>query len=173
ELGSIDAKLPRAKRLQQLAELVTHPDNGRFTRTIANRLWQRLMGRGIVHPVDVMANRPWSDDLLDYLGVYVAEQGYDVKKVIEHMVTSRAYQSRPVVIKQAPVVDEYVFRGPEVKRLTAEQFLDAVWMITHAGPAKPAAPVPLPAFPDTTPIERRFVRAALVNADPLMRSLGR
>ena len=36
---------------------MTHPDNGRFTRTIVNRLWQRLMGRGIVHPVDVMAQR--------------------------------------------------------------------------------------------------------------------
>src|SRR5262249_5110783 len=57
ELGSIDAAQPRAKRLEQLAGLVTHSDNGRFTRTIANRLWQRLMGRGIVHPVDVMANR--------------------------------------------------------------------------------------------------------------------
>src|SRR5262249_40665912 len=64
ELGDIDARLPRAGRLEQLARLVTHPDNGRFTRTIANRIWQRLMGRGIVHPVDVMANRPWSDDLL-------------------------------------------------------------------------------------------------------------
>src|SRR5262249_5949588 len=41
ELGSIDAEAPKAKRLEQLAALVTHPDNGRFTRTIANRLWDR------------------------------------------------------------------------------------------------------------------------------------
>src|SRR5262249_48169384 len=56
ELGNIDAAQPRPKRLEQFAALVTHPDNGRFARTIANRVWQRLMGRGIVHPVDVMAN---------------------------------------------------------------------------------------------------------------------
>ena len=77
---------------------MTHPDNGRFTRTIVNRLWQRLMGRGIVHPVDVMANRPWSEDLLDYLAVYLVDHKYDLKKLIEHIVTSRAYQSQPVAV---------------------------------------------------------------------------
>jgi len=69
--GTIDAAPAEAKRLEQFAGCDA-PDNGRFTRTIANRIWQRLMGRGIVHPVDVMANRPWNEDLLDYLGVYLA-----------------------------------------------------------------------------------------------------
>jgi hypothetical protein len=173
ELGTLDAKQPRAKRLEQLAALVTHPENGRFTRTIANRLWQRLMGRGIVHPVDVMANRPWSEDLLDHLAVYLADNGYDLKKLIEHIVTSRAYQSRPAVQPKEPVAEEYVFRGPELRRLSAEQFLDALWMITHTGPSKSAAPVKLPPFPESVPAERRLIRAALVNADALMRSLGR
>src|SRR5262245_34592111 len=172
-LGKIDASQPRAKRLEQLAKLVTHPDNGRFARTIANRVWQRLMGRGLVHPVDVMANKPWSEDLLDYLAVYLADNGYDLKKLIEHIVTSRAYQSRAVARKEEPPADSYVFRGPELKRLTAEQFMDAVWMITRTAPAKPAAPVAPPEFGADTPVGRRFVRAAMVNADALMRSLGR
>jgi hypothetical protein len=173
ELGSLDAKAPKAQRLEQLAKLVTHADNGRFTRTLANRLWQRLLGHGVVHPVDMMGTRPWSEDLLDYLGVYFAEQGHDVKKLLEHIVTSRAYQSRPVAIKQEVSTDEYVFRGPELKRLTAEQFIDAVWMLTRTAPAKQAAPVQPPVFVDGVPPERRFVRVALVNADALMRSLGR
>ncbi len=173
ELGTIDAGQPRAKRLEQLARLVTHPDNGRFARTIANRIWQRLMGRGIVHPVDVMANRPWSEDLLDYLGVYFAEQHFDLKKLIEHIATSRAYQSQAVALAQEPTGDEYLFRGPEVRRMTAEQFLDAVWMLSGTAPAKADAPVQLPSYPDAVPPERRFIRASLVKADPLMRSLGR
>src|SRR5262249_33029460 len=98
ELGALDAAQPKAKRLEQVARRVTHADNGRSPRPIANRLWQRLMGRGIVHPVDVMANRPWDEDLLDYLGVYLVEQKYDLKKLLEHVATSRAYQSRPVPI---------------------------------------------------------------------------
>src|SRR5262249_55728658 len=76
ELGTIDSALPKAKRLERLAEFATHRDNGRFTRTITNRIWHRLMGRGIVHPVDVMANKPWSEDLLDYLAVFLTDNGY-------------------------------------------------------------------------------------------------
>jgi hypothetical protein len=173
ELGTIDASQPRAKRLEQLARLVTHPDNGRFTRTIANRLWQRFLGRGIVHPVDVMANPPWSADLLDYLGVYLVDNNYDLKKLIEHIVTSRTYQSRPVASANESSGEDYVFRGPEVRRLTAEQFTDNLWLLTRTGPAKANAGVPLPPFADSVPPERRFIRAALVNCDPLMRSLGR
>jgi hypothetical protein len=173
DLGAIDATQPKAKRLEQLARLVTHPDNGRFARTIVNRLWQRLFGRGLVHPVDVMANRPWDEDLLDYLAGYLLENGYDLKRLLEHMLTSRAYQSRAAVVKEELPAEDYVFRGPEVRRMTAEQFLDAVWQLTGTAPARAAAPVQLPAFPAETPQERRFVRAALVPADALMRSLGR
>jgi len=172
ELGSIDPVAPKSKRLEQLAALVTHPDNGRFTRTIANRIWDRLMGRGIVHPVDVMGNKPWSEDLLDYLAVYFAENGYDLKKLMEHIATSRAYQSRAVPLA-AEIGDGYVLRGPELKRLTAEQFIDAIWMLTGTAPTKPTAPAAIPAFPESTPKERRFVRATLVDCDALMRSLGR
>jgi len=173
ELGTIDASQPKAKRLEQLAGLITHPENGRFTRTIANRIWQRLMGHGVVHPVDVMANRPWSEDLIDYLAVYLADHKYDLKKLIEHIVTSKTYQSRHAVVTKEPQAEEYVFRGPEVKRMTAEQLMDAVWMITRAGPTKPVAPIRLPDFAPETPPERRFVRGSLMNANLLMRSLGR
>jgi mono/diheme cytochrome c family protein len=173
ELGSIDPGAPKAKRLEQLAALVTHPENGRFTRTIANRVWDRLMGRGIVHPVDVMGNKPWSEELLDYLAVYFAENGYDLKKLMEHITTSRAYQSRAVPITDEAAGGAYVFRGPELKRLSAEQFVDAVWMLTGTAPAKPAAPAAIPPFPAGVPKERQFVRATLVDCDALMRSLGR
>lgn len=173
ELGSIDAKAPRAKRLEQVAALVTHPDNGRFTRTIANRIWQRMMGRGIVHPVDMMGTKPWSEDLLDYLAVYLVDQKYDLRKLMEHIATSRTYQSRPAILTKEPLGENYVFRGPELRRLSAEQFLDAVWMMTKTGPGKAAAPVGLVPFGKNVPSERRRIRASLVNADALMRSLGR
>jgi hypothetical protein len=173
ELGDIDASLPKAKRLEQLAGLVTHQDNGRFARTIVNRVWQRLMGRGIVHPVDVMANRPWNEDLLDYLAVFLIHEKFDLRKLVAHIVTSHAYQARHAVQAEQPTGDDYIFRGPEVKRMTAEQFMDAVWMITRAGPTKPGAVLKLPDFETETPKERRFIRASLVNADLLMRSLGR
>ena len=121
----------------------------------------------------MMANRPWSEDLLDYLATYLADNKYDLKKLLEHIVSSRTYQSRPVILAKEPVGEEYTFRGPELRRMQAEQFLDALWQATRTGPTKAAAPVALPAFAESTPKERRIVRAALVNADALMRSLGR
>ena len=71
---------------------MTSRADGRLTRTIVNRLWARLMGRGLVEPVDEMDNRPWNPDLLDWLAADFADNGYDVKKLIEQIVTSRAYQ---------------------------------------------------------------------------------
>ena len=133
ELGTIDPKLPKAKRLERLAELVTSPEDGRLTRTIANRIWHRLMGHGIVHPVDLMGDKPWSADLLDYLGVYLSDNGYDLKKLMEHIATSRIYQSQAVPIAREVAAEDYVFRGPEIKRMTAEQFVDAIWMLTGTG----------------------------------------
>jgi Protein of unknown function (DUF1553)/Protein of unknown function (DUF1549)/Planctomycete cytochrome C len=173
ELGTIDPAQPKAKRLERLAELTTSRDNGRFARTIANRIWHRLMGHGIVHPVDLMGDRPWSEDLLDYLATFLIDNGYDLKKLMEHIATSAAYQARAVPITREQASDEFVYRGPELKRLTAEQFVDAIWMLTGTAPTKPVAPAKLPAFQETTPVERRLVRATLVDCDLLMRSLGR
>jgi hypothetical protein len=163
ELGAIDASRPKAERLEKLAALMTHPANGRPARTIVNRIWQRLMGRGLVHPVDVMANEPWSADLLDFLAADLADHGYDLQRTIERIVTSRAYQSQ--CAQPDGDAADYVFRGPIAKRMTAEQFVDAVWRLTDTAPVNPVAD-----FGDRA---GEPVRAALVVADPLQRSLGR
>jgi hypothetical protein len=173
ELGSIDASESKLGRLAQMARLVTDPNNGRFSRTIVNRIWQRLMGRGIVEPVDVMANEPWSEDLLDYLAGDLVEHGFDLKRLIEQIVTSRAYQSRAVVNDEEGTADDDFYRGPGVKRMTAEQFVDAVWMITKAGPIKIDAPIRPASIAEGGPLDNPFVRMTLVKSNPLMRSLGR
>ena len=142
ELGQVDATKPRAERLAQLATLVTHPDNGRFQRTIVNRLWQRLMGRGVVHPVDAMQTQPWNQDLLDVLANRLVESKYDLKAVLEFIATSQAYQSRSEILSRDAEDKGYVYRGPRAKRLTAEQFVDAVWRLTGTTPAKIELKVP-------------------------------
>lgn len=140
EIGQVDAKAPRAERLMQLADLMTHPDNGRFTRTIVNRLWHRLMGRGIVHPLDAMDTAPWNADLLDCLAMHLQENGYDLKKTLELIATSSIYGSQGEVVTDGKD-SAFVFKGVRAKRLTAEQFLDGVWRLTHAAPTKMDAAV--------------------------------
>ena len=142
ELGQVDASKPREERLAQLAALITHPDNGRFQRTIVNRLWHRLMGRGVVHPVDAMQTQPWNQDLLDVLANRLVESKYDLKAVIEFIATSQAYQSRAEILARDAEDKSYIYRGPRAKRLTAEQFVDAVWRLTSTTPAKIVPQVP-------------------------------
>jgi hypothetical protein len=142
ELRQVDATKPQPERLQQLAALMTHPENGRFTRTIVNRLWHRLMGRGIVHPTDAMQTPPWNDDLLDFLADDFAAHGYDLKHTLRLIATSEAYQSRVQTVADDAADDgEYVYAGPRARRLTAEQFVDAVWQLTGAAPTAFHAPV--------------------------------
>ncbi len=141
ELGQVDPNAPRAQRLQQLAELMTHPENGRFARTIVNRLWYCLMGRGIVHPLDSMKNEPWSEDLLDYLASDLIANHFDLKSTLRRIATSAAYQSRSEVVDGPSSSGDYVYRGPRARRMTAEQFLDSVWRLTGDAPLTFDAPV--------------------------------
>lgn len=141
ELGQVDANAAQPERLKQLAALVTHRDNGRFTRTIVNRLWHRLMGRGIVHPPDAMQTEPWNADLLDFLAEDFAQHGFDLKRPLWLITTSAAYQSQMEVVGKDTDDDGYTYRGPRARRLTAEQFVDAVWQLTDTAPGKFDAPV--------------------------------
>ncbi len=134
ELGEINAKAPRNERLKQLANLLVRPENGRLSRTIVNRLWAVAFGRGIVEPLNNMDMEPWSQDLLDWLASDLVKNGYDLKHTLKLITTSRAYR--------LPAIDEkredkpkagYVFRGPLVKRLSAEQFIDAAWSLAGSG----------------------------------------
>jgi hypothetical protein len=131
QLGTIDPAAPREKRLEQLAGLLTSRENGRLTRTLVNRCWAKLMGRGLVEPTDAMDSRPWHPDLLDWLSADFADRGYDVKQLIETIATSRAYQL-PAVPLASESPTAFVFTGPVVKRLSAEQFVDAVSSLTGA-----------------------------------------
>lgn len=140
ELGDVDPNAPKAERLNQLAQLMTHPQNGRFTRTVVNRVWHRLMGRGIVHPVDAMHTQAWNNDLLDFLAVQFAHDGFDLRTLIATVMKSHAYQSQAVIQTSEPG-DDYIYSGPLNKRMTAEQFLDSIWQITETHPRSPTAEV--------------------------------
>ncbi len=129
-LGAVDAPTLE-KRLEKLSEVMVKPENGRLYRTITNRIWQRLMGRGIIEPVDVMDNEPWDSDLLDWIASDFIESGYDLKHLIKTIMTSKAYQLPSVNYKELAEIksNNYQFRGPLIRRMSAEQFSDVVSQI--------------------------------------------
>ncbi len=138
ELGDIDPKAPKAERLKQLADIVTSKKDGRLTRTIVNRLWAKFMGRGLIEPTDEMDNPAWNQDLLDWLAADLADSGYNLKHTVELILTSRAYQL-PAMPMTEQTAKEFVFRGPTVRRLAAEEFLDALSTVTGVWHESPAA----------------------------------
>ena len=141
ELGQVDPAAKPAQRLEQLASLMTNPGNGWLSRNLVNRLWARLLGRGIVHPVDALRLPPWDEDLLEVLAADLVDSGWNVKHVLATICTSEAYGAATPAVASQPRGGDYLFRGPLPRRMTAEQFTDAVWQLTGTAPAKPDAAV--------------------------------
>lgn len=126
ELGSVEGETVQ-ERLYALSELMTKRENGRLYRTLTNRIWKRLMGRGLVEPVDEMDNTPWDNDILDWLASDFIDSGHDLKHLIRTIITSKTYQLRAARYASSEETGtDYVFHGPTLRRLSAEQFSDAV-----------------------------------------------
>lgn len=143
--GAVDGTSLHDRRAAA-ARFFTDPRNGRLPRTLVNRLWERLLGRGIVANSDEMDTRPWSPELLDWLASDFVAHDYDVQHLLATIMTSRAYQLPAVPRAAEPSAKDYLFTGPELRRLTAEQFADAIGTLTGewstwAGPAMPRPPV--------------------------------
>jgi hypothetical protein len=142
-----------------LAKFITHEKNGRFPRTVVNRLWAVFFGRGLVEPVDEMDLPPWSADLLDWMAVDTVSHKYDLKHTMRQILTSRAYQMASVEARKDEQGNDYVFRGPLVRRMSAEQLLDAIEQVVLLGKAADQRP--------------SWKRAGTRKLDPLMVALGR
>ena len=137
-IGTIDPALAKPERARRLAELLTSDKNGRLSRTLVNRLWARLLGRGLVEPVDNMDQPAWSSDLIDWLATDLVKNGWNVKHTLRVILTSNAY-ALPAV--EAPKEGEknFIFTGPLTRRFTAEQVSDALAQLGAERPALPSS----------------------------------
>ncbi len=85
---------PRFSARAKLVEMALAPgDREFFARAIVNRTWHRLLGRGLVMPLDQMhsANPPSHPELLAWLARDTIEHGYDLRRLVRGLVLSRAY----------------------------------------------------------------------------------
>ena len=133
------------------------------------------MGRGLVEPVDLMDNEPWSQDLLDWLAFNFQYNKSDIKELIYLITTSKTYQLPSVGFKNPDniVSADYKFTGMLRKRMSAEQFADAVGTII--GPLFPDSlkgynPVGQPGYDSSNHL---FARASLVVNNPFLTASGR
>jgi Protein of unknown function (DUF1549)/Protein of unknown function (DUF1553) len=85
---------PKFSARAKLVELALQPgDRDFFARSIVNRLWNRVYGRGLVMPLDQMhsANPPSHPELLAWLARDTIDHGYDLRRLTRGLVSSRAY----------------------------------------------------------------------------------
>jgi hypothetical protein len=107
---------------------------------MANRIWQHLVGIGLVATPDNfgrMGELPTHPELLDHLAIRFMEQGWSVKQLVRYIVTSRSWQmaseSSPEARQRDP--QNKLLSHARVRRLEAESVRDA--MLAVSGVLKP------------------------------------
>jgi hypothetical protein len=108
--------------------MITAPQNERFAQVMANRIWSRFMGRGIVDPVDDWEKgKATHPELLRWLGREFVRGGYDVKKLARIILNSAAYQrATDSTLKETSPL----YTSPAPRRLYAEQIVDSLFAAT-------------------------------------------
>ena len=80
-------------RRERLAARITHPDNRRFERAIANRVWGLLFGRAYDEPVDDLADpEDGKRDILDVLGEDFREHNCDLRRLVQVVAASEPFR---------------------------------------------------------------------------------
>jgi hypothetical protein len=114
-------------RQEALAEWLTSEENDFFARSMTNRIWYHLMGKGIVDPVDDFrdSNPASNDELLDGLASEFAASGFDLRHLARTILNSRTYRLS-ARSNDLNADDEIYFSHAVTKLLPAEVLLDAI-----------------------------------------------
>lgn len=133
-LGKLNTK-SRPSRLD-LAEWLCEDNNVLTSRTMVNRLWYLMFGRGICSSVDDLGGQgtyPSHPELLDYLAVEFVQSNWDIKHVLSLIVNSETYRQSSNVSQKLRTVDPYnkLFARQGRFRVTAEMVRDT--SLYHSG----------------------------------------
>jgi Protein of unknown function (DUF1549)/Protein of unknown function (DUF1553) len=114
-------------RRRALARWLTIESPRWLARNVVNRYWGYLLGKGLVNPIDDLreTNPPSNPELLDSLADAFIASGYDLKALLRQILTSRVYQLSAMPTSENHM-DTSFFTHYTIKRLTAEQLLDAI-----------------------------------------------
>ena len=115
------------KRLTRLdlANWITSKDNPITARTVMNRLWQIFHGSGLSTGLDDLGSQgelPSHPELLEWLSLEFRDKGWDVKKMIRLMVTSRTYRQSSSLRPELKDIDpnNRLLASQNPRRLDAE-----------------------------------------------------
>ena len=133
----LNTDVPRVK----LARWLTSKDNPYFAKSLANRYWSYLNGKGIIDPVDDirLSNPPSNPELLDALSSDFIASGFDLKHLLRTITSSHTYQ-RTFATHHWNEDDDVNYSHATPRRLAAEQLFDAIMTATGAPTNLPGVP---------------------------------
>jgi len=123
----VDEKDP-GKLRDNFAEWLTHKKNPRFAIVIANRLWKRFFGLGVQEPLEDLDDltKASNPELLQLLGKVMVAADFDLREFQRVILNSKAYQAVSSVTPSSGDAEKYLFPGPVLRRMSAEQAWDSI-----------------------------------------------
>lgn len=130
-----NAEMNGKTRREALAEWMTNPTNERFAVNIANRMWSRAFGKALVEPV-IDFPMKWEEhtgqpELLKYLGSEMVRVGFDLREFMRILYNTQAYQGISTYETPILATEDYLFQGPVLRRLRAEQAWDSLLTLAY------------------------------------------
>ena len=123
--GDQTSRGSRQTSRENYARWMTSTENPLFAKVIANRLWKKVMGVGLIEPVDAVEGAEASNpELLDFLTAEIIRLNFDTKEYVRLLMNTDLYQRRAVY--QEAMEEAYHFPGPTLRRMTAEQLWDSL-----------------------------------------------
>jgi len=136
------------------AQWLVSEENPLTARTLVNRIWAQVFGRGIVEPLGDMGTQsdpPTHPELLDWLALqFMHEMDWSVKRLLKELVTSTTYRQSSVSKRGTAEKDpdnKYYARGPRF-RLPAEQIRDQALAVSGLLSTKMYGPSVMPHQPE-------------------------
>lgn len=125
--GKIESAKNAKSTRQVLANWMTSKDNPRFATNIANRMWQKAFGLGLIEPVSDIRDdsQPANPKVLDLLTKELISNGFNVRELQRIIYNSKAWQ-RESTPNDLDLTVVYRFPGPVLRRMSAEQIWDSL-----------------------------------------------
>ncbi len=125
---------------KKLATWIVAKSADQFPAVIANRMWKRVMGKGVYEPVDefIPADKTTYPGLVSYLGTLMVELDYDLRAFQHVLLLTRTFQfgANP---NPSSIEGGDDFHGRKIERLSAEQIWDSLVTLAAGDPDKQPA----------------------------------
>lgn len=116
---------------KSLADWLASKTNPYFAKAMVNRLWQSVMGTGLIEPTDDLrpTNVATHSELLNALAADFVEHGFDLRRTLRLICNSQTYALSGVAI-EANKTDAMFYSHRQPRTMRPEVFVDAICDVT-------------------------------------------